>query len=138
MKNLFELATKELSQDAFLRWLFENGFDKGCQNEVLKDVARYEAICRATRQIAEEIGATLILTGDVIQALRERVPKFDYKNGGESLCRDGFHLSSCARYVAALTWLATLTNEPVAPMPFAELDLDTITENCKLVNELAQ
>lgn len=24
MKNLFELATKELSQDAFLRWLFEN------------------------------------------------------------------------------------------------------------------
>ena len=24
MKNLFDYATKELSQDAFLRWLFEN------------------------------------------------------------------------------------------------------------------
>ena len=40
MKNLFDYATKELSQDAFLRWLFENGFDENCQNEKLKKVAR--------------------------------------------------------------------------------------------------
>ena len=30
MKNLFDYATKELSQDAFLRWLFEN---YNCENE---------------------------------------------------------------------------------------------------------
>ena len=28
MKNLFKYATKELSQDAFLRWLFENYEDQ--------------------------------------------------------------------------------------------------------------
>lgn len=33
MKNLFDYATKELSQDAFLRWLFEN-YD--CENEKVK------------------------------------------------------------------------------------------------------
>ena len=35
MKNLFAYATKELSQDAFLRWLFEN-YD--CENEKVREV----------------------------------------------------------------------------------------------------
>ena len=35
MKNLFDYATKELSQDAFLRWLFEN---HNCENEKVKQV----------------------------------------------------------------------------------------------------
>ena len=37
MKNLFNYATKELSQDAFLRWLFEN-YD--CENESVKKASR--------------------------------------------------------------------------------------------------
>lgn len=37
MKNLFDYATKELSQDAFLRWLFEN-YD--CENESVKNAFR--------------------------------------------------------------------------------------------------
>ena len=36
MKNIFDYATKELSQDAFLCWLFEN---YECDNEVVKRVA---------------------------------------------------------------------------------------------------
>lgn len=36
MKNLFDYATKELSQDAFLRWLFEN-YD--CENEKVREIA---------------------------------------------------------------------------------------------------
>ena len=35
MKNLFDYATKELSQDAFLRWLFEN-YD--CENKKVRNV----------------------------------------------------------------------------------------------------
>lgn len=35
MKNLFDYATKELSQDAFLRWLFEN---YNCENEKVRQV----------------------------------------------------------------------------------------------------
>ena len=37
MKNLFDYATKELSQDAFLRWLFEN---YNCENKSVKQVFR--------------------------------------------------------------------------------------------------
>lgn len=37
MKNLFDYATKELSQDAFLRWLFEN---HNCENESVKKACR--------------------------------------------------------------------------------------------------
>ena len=33
MKNLFDFANKELSQDAFLRWLFEN---YNCENEKVR------------------------------------------------------------------------------------------------------
>lgn len=36
MKNLFEYATKELSQDAFLRWLFEN---YKCEKEKVREAA---------------------------------------------------------------------------------------------------
>lgn len=96
----------------------------------------HESICRVTKQIAEETDTTLILAGDVIQALRNRISKFNYKNGGESLCRDGFHLSTYARYAVALAWLATFTSKPVEPMAFMELDFDTITEICKIVNEI--
>ena len=96
----------------------------------------YEAICKTTEKIAKEVGATLILSGDVIQALRERVPKFDYKNGKESLCRDGFHMTEWGRYAIALAWLAALTNTPVEPIPFMDFDFDTIKEICKTVNEI--
>ena len=37
MKNLFDYTTKELSQDAFLRWLFENYY---CENESVKKAFR--------------------------------------------------------------------------------------------------
>ncbi len=37
MKNLFDFATKELSQDAFLRWLFENW---DCESKDVRNAAR--------------------------------------------------------------------------------------------------
>lgn len=98
-------------------------------------IKMFKAICEATNKISAEIGVPLILSGDVIQALREHLPEFDYQNGGESLCRDGFHLSVYARYAVALTWLATLTNTPIKPMPFMELDFNVIKKICRVVNE---
>jgi hypothetical protein len=98
----------------------------------------HEAICQATSKASEETGASLISSVDVIYALRRDVAKFDYKNGGESLCRDGFHLSTYARYAVALTWLATLTGSPVAPLPFMEFDFDLITKTCEIVNKITE
>lgn len=37
MKNLFDFATKELSQDAFLRWLFEN---YNCEDREVREVCK--------------------------------------------------------------------------------------------------
>ncbi|MBQ8163526.1 MAG: DUF4886 domain-containing protein [Clostridia bacterium] len=97
----------------------------------------YEALRCASESACLAIGATMIPAGDVIQALRERVPAFDYANGGESLCCDGFHMShTYGRYAVALTWLATLTGKRVEPLPFMELDLDIITQICEIVNEI--
>lgn len=51
------------------------------------------------------IDAPIIPVGDVIQHLRENLPEFDYKNGGMSLNRDGYHLSEIyGRYAAAITF----------------------------------
>ena len=97
----------------------------------------YQAICRASDSACLVTGATLIPSGDVIQALRERVPAFDYANGGESLCRDGFHMSlTYGRYAVALTWLATFMGKYVQPMPFMDLDQGLLAEIAKIVNEI--
>lgn len=97
----------------------------------------YNATLQATEQACKTINAEVIPSGKVIQALRERVPHFDYKNGGESLCRDGFHMSDTyGRYAVALTWLATLTGKRVEPMPFMGLDDELILQICQIVNEI--
>ena len=97
----------------------------------------YDALCAASEQACLAIGATVIPAGTVIQTLRETVPAFDYANGGESLCRDSFHMSvTYGRFAVALTWLATLTGKKVEPMPFMELDGALIAEIARVVNEV--
>ena len=97
----------------------------------------YAAICEASASACLVSGATLIPAGDVVQTLRRTVPAFDYKNGGESLCRDGFHMSvTYGRFAVALCWLATLSGKRVEPMPFMDLDEGLIAEVCKIVNEV--
>ena len=69
----------------------------------------YEALCEANKKAAESINAPIIPSGDVIQYLRDNTKEFDYKNGGLSLNRDGFHLTlGYGRYAAALTWYCKL------------------------------
>lgn len=97
----------------------------------------YKAICDASKTACLATGGTLIPAGDVIQALRERLSAFDYTNGGESLCCDGFHMShTYGRYAVALTWLAVLSGMRIKPMPFKDLDLNIITAICDIVNEI--
>lgn len=65
------------------------------------------------------IDAPIIPVGDVIQYIRENLPEFDYKNGGMSLNRDGYHLSeNYGRYVAGLTFYATLFSGDVLKNEF--------------------
>jgi len=92
-------------------WAYEQGFEResyelyyGCDQQVM-----YRKLKACYTEMAERIGAELIPTGDAIQYLRENVPLFDYKNGGMSLNRDGYHLSwMYGRYAAGLVWFKTL------------------------------
>ncbi len=69
----------------------------------------------ASLMAAEQLKAPLLPVGSVIEALREQLPEFDYKNGGKSLTRDGFHLSQdYGRFAAAATWLYTITRQPLS------------------------
>ena len=69
----------------------------------------YKKICEAYETAAKKLSLGIIPTGDVIQYLRDNTEYFDYKNGGESLNRDGFHLSYLyGRYAAAVTWFSYL------------------------------
>ena len=55
MKNLFDYATKELSQDAFLRWLFEN-YDCN-DNSSLREASQYiiNKLCKITDEKIIEV-----------------------------------------------------------------------------------
>ena len=78
--------------------------DYGCDQRKM-----YGLLKAAYAEAAGSVGASVIPVGDTVQYFREHVPGFDYARGGESLCRDGFHLSiPTGRYLASLVWLETL------------------------------
>ena len=76
----------------------------------------------ASKMAAKLINAEIIPTGTVIQKLRETLPEFDYRNGGKSLCRDGFHLSlDYGRFTAAAVWFNILTKGEINLKAFENL-----------------
>ncbi len=64
----------------------------------------YQKLIECYQTVADELSLDIIPFGEVIQELRT-LPPFDYKNGGISLCRDGFHMNYIyGRYALAATW----------------------------------
>ena len=98
----------------------------------------YNCLKETYKKAGELINAPVIPSGDVIQYLRENVEYFDYKNGGKSLNRDGYHLShTYGRYAAALTWYGILFNADVLNVDFMPEDGDEIVDEeiLKLINK---
>lgn len=61
----------------------------------------------------------VIPAGTLIQNLRQ-TPEFDYLNGGESLCRDGFHMSwTYGRYAVGAAWYEVLFGGNILETTFA-------------------
>lgn len=97
----------------------------------------YEDIIRTTENAAKSINADIIPVGRVIQYIRKNIPEFNYENGGISLCRDGYHLSlDYGRYIAAATWLHTITGIKVKETEFEDFDLKLLKKILAVVNEL--
>lgn len=91
-------------------WAYEWGSDH-------PDFPRYEndqdrmfaALCAANAQAAAQAGIRHIIpSGQIIQTLREN-PLFNVKQGGISLCRDGFHMDMIyGRYAVGACWYEAL------------------------------
>lgn len=117
-------------------WAYETDtVHSGFLNYDKDQIKMYNCIKETARKAANDIGAKIIPTGDVIQQLRT-AKEFDYNNGGLSLCRDGYHLSNdYGRFAAAASWLHTLTEKEIICEKFDELDEKLIkliidTVNC--------
>ena len=119
-------------------WAYEtNSTHKHFVNYEDNQVKMYEAIKASSEQVVKSLGIQLIPTGTVIQMLRETVAEFDFKNGGISLCRDGFHLSlDYGRFAAAATWLHTLTNKSIKNEAFENFDIGIVEKIVNVVNKL--
>ena len=91
-------------------WAYESDFANDIFANYNNDQKyMYESLCDAYKQAANSIDAAIIPSGDVIQYLRDNTKEFDYKNGGLSLNRDGFHLTlDYGRYAVSLTWYCKL------------------------------
>ena len=93
-------------------WAYEIDSEHGDFPRYGRDqAAMHRAILSASESFARDHGLQIIPVGDVIAALRREAP-FRYGQGGESLCRDGFHMSyTHGRYAAALCWFEILLGD---------------------------
>ena len=97
----------------------------------------YKCIEDASEKAAHSIDAVVIPSGKIIQTLRDKVPEFDYKNGGLSLCRDGFHLSlDYGRFAAAATWLRTITGQKIQADQFEGFNSEILYKILDVVNSI--
>ena len=81
------------------------------------------------KMAADLLKIPIIPVGDVIQHIRETIPEFDYKNGGMSLNRDGFHLSEIyGRYAAGLTFYYSLFSGNVMENDFLPYCNDNVAD----------
>ncbi len=79
----------------------------------------HDCITECSKKAAELIKADgIIPSGDVINELR-KLPEFDTPNGGQTLCRDGFHMHYVyGRYATAATWYETLLGGDITTNPW--------------------
>lgn len=87
----------------------------------------YEALLEAYGVVAKELSLQIIPFGEVVQALRT-LPAFDYKNGGISMCRDGFHMHLVyGRFALAATWYEYVLKEDITKSTYVPPVIEDVT-----------
>ncbi len=96
-----------------MTWSYEIDSDHGHFPFYNKDQNEmFRRINDCAEMVKRLTGAGIIPAGAFIQYLRENTAEFNYREGGASLCRDGFHLSETyGRFSAAAVWYKTLTGK---------------------------
>ena len=132
---------KKLQPDAKIyfhqTWAYEtDSKHSGFANYNNNQLKMFDCIVNTTEKAAKSINATIIPVGRIIQYVRENISEFNYKNSGLSLCRDGFHLSfDYGRYIAAATWLRTITGIKVSETKFENFDPILLKKILAVVNQ---
>ncbi len=87
----------------------------------------HEAIVKTVKTVCKENGdLPIIPAGEVINTVRKH-PLFDYKNGGQSLCRDGFHMHLVyGRYLLGLVLFAKLLGGDADEVKFIPTEADIV------------
>ena len=140
--SLLANMVKKIQPDAKLyfhqTWAYETDSNhEGFANYNNDQTEMYRCIKEACAKATQSINAELIPSGKVIQTLRETVAEFDYKNGGLSLCRDGFHLSlDYGRYAVAATWLHTIIGGKINATDFENFNPELLKKIIDVVNGL--
>lgn len=109
------------------------------------DFVRYqndqENMAKCIRNVAQMVRNTyhlpVIPSGELIAKLRTN-PEFDIRQGGISLCRDGFHLSlDYGRYAVGLLWYRELLGQfpDKPPILFPDPDMSLLHRIWKTVQE---
>lgn len=72
----------------------------------------FKMILSTNKEVAKRENISIIIPdGEIIDALR-KTKAFDYQNGGDSLCRDTFHMDFVfGRYALSLAWYKILTGK---------------------------
>lgn len=87
----------------------------------------HNAIIDTVSRICKENNIEKIIpSAELINEIRKSAP-FDYLNGGQSLCRDGFHMDLVyGRYALGLLWFAILHEGDIAKADFVPTEDDII------------
>jgi len=119
-------------------WAYEiDSNHSGFANYNNNQTEMYYRIKDTTENAAQSVHVGLIPSGNIIQTLRETVPEFNYKQGGLSLCRDGFHLSEdYGRFAAAATWLHTISDIKIETTNFENFNSKLLNKIIDVVNQL--
>ena len=122
----------------FQTWSYEIDRDSKAFDAYNRDqLEMYRRIVDTTEMAAKILDVPIIPVGRVIQTIRENLPEFDYRNGGMSLNRDGFHLSlDYGRFTAAATFYCTLTGRHITSEGFEDFDRDIVKSIVKVVEDI--
>lgn len=87
----------------------------------------HTAICETAARVCAENGSLPIIPcGDAVYALRKH-PEFNVTVGGESLCRDTFHMSIVyGRYLLGLVWYVALFGGDAQKVSFVPSEKDIV------------
>ncbi len=143
LQNLADLIRKKQPSAKIYfhqTWAYEKDFNRPHFERYDRNQHEmFRRIVDASEMASIVIDAPIIPCGTVIQTLRDTVSEFDFKNGGISLNRDGFHLSlDYGRFAAAATFLRCLSGKPIKINNFNDLDTKLISKILSVIEEICK